>query len=174
MLISKKMNAAINEQIGHEFTASLQYIAISSFFTIESLPALAGRFAQQAREEHDHALRFVKFVLDAGGRVEIPALPAPKASFKNVEEAIQLSLNWENTVTRQINSLVALAIKESDYLTQNFLSWFTIEQLEEVSSMETLLKLVQRAGEGGLLYVENYLAGQLKQTEAEAASAGKA
>ena len=45
---------------------------------------------------------------------------------------------------------------------------------QQMSSMETLLKLVQRAGEGGLLYVENYLAGQLKQGAAEAAVASKA
>jgi hypothetical protein len=30
--------------------------------------------------------------------------------------------------------------------------------VEEVSSMETLLRMVQRAGESGLLFVESYLA----------------
>lgn len=157
MLISKKMNAALNEQIGNEFGASLQYIAIASYFTSESLPVFASHFFKQSEEERAHALRIVKYVLDAGGQVEIPAMAAPRGTFKNVEEAIQLSLNWENTVTQQINGLVALAMAESDYITQNILAWFTTEQLEEVSSMETLLKMVQRAGESGLLYVENYL-----------------
>jgi ferritin len=40
----------------------------------------------------------------------------------------------------------------------DFLEWFAREQLEEVSSMETLLKMIQRAGEPGLLQVENALA----------------
>jgi ferritin len=157
MQISKKMNAAINQQIGNEFGASLQYVAIASYFDGDGLPILAGRFFQQADEERMHAMKFVRFVLDAGGHVEIPAVSAPKSVFKSVEDAVHLSLDWENTVTRQINELVALAIKESDYITQNFLAWFTTEQLEEVSSMDILLRMVQRAGPNNLLFVENYL-----------------
>jgi ferritin len=38
-----------------------------------------------------------------------------------------------------------------------FLQWFVTEQLEEVSSMTQLLQTVQRAGEDGLLLVEDYL-----------------
>ena len=40
MLISSKMNAAINQQIGNEFGASLQYVAIASHFAGEGLTAL--------------------------------------------------------------------------------------------------------------------------------------
>jgi ferritin len=151
------MNAAINEQIGNEFAASLQYVAIASHFAGEGLAELAGRFYQQAAEERDHAMRFVKYLVDAGGHVAIPAIAAPKAAFASVEEAVALSLEWEKTVTRQINGLVALAIAESDYIAQNFLGWFVSEQLEEVSTMDNLLKVVQRAGPNNLLYVENYI-----------------
>ena len=48
--------------------------------------------------------------------------------------------------------------KNNNYITMQFLQWFVKEQLEEVSSMEDLLKIIQRAGEGGLLHVEEYLA----------------
>ena len=50
-----------------------------------------------------------------------------------------------------------MARPENDDITINFLQWFLSEQLEEVSSMDTLLKIVQRAG-GNLLSVEEYLA----------------
>lgn len=157
MLISKNMNAALNQQVGHEMGASLQYVAIASHFATQALNILAEHFFKQADEERDHAMRLVKYILEAGGNLEIPAVPAPKAAFKSAEEAVQLSLEWEETVTNQINALVALAIKETDYLTQNILQWFVKEQLEEVSSMDNLLKLVQRAGEKNLLLVEHHL-----------------
>ena len=160
MLISQDMNTAINEQIGREFGASLQYVAIASHFASESLPQLAAHFYRQADEERMHAMRFVKYVVDAGGRISIPAIVAPQSSFKTAEEAVQLSLNWEVEVTKQINHLVDLSMNENDHITRNFLQWFVTEQLEEVSSMETLLRTVQRAGEGGLLFVEEYLARQ--------------
>jgi ferritin len=61
-------------------------------------------------------------------------------------------------VTNQIHKLVDLAKKEVNYTTDNFLQWFVKEQLEEVSSMDNLLKVIRRAGQDGLLRVEEYLA----------------
>jgi ferritin len=158
MLISKKINDAINQQIGNEFGASLQYVAIATHFDREALPVLAGHFYQQADEERAHAMKFVKFLVDAGGQPVIPTIPAPQVKFASAEEAVRLSLDWELEVTKQINQLVAIAKKESDYTTDNFLQWFVSEQLEEVSSMDALLKVIQRAGEKGLLRVEEHLA----------------
>ena len=158
MLFSEKMNTAINQQIGHEFGASLQYVSIASYFDHEGLPELAAHFYQQADEERAHAMRFVHFVADAGGDVAIPAIPAPKHSFASAEEAVQQSLDWETTVTQQINNLVDLALKENDHITKNFLNWFVTEQLEEISTVNTLLSIVKRAGKDGLLFVETYVA----------------
>ncbi len=162
MLFSETMNAKLNEQIGHEFGASMEYVSIAAYFDGQSLPLLAKHFYRQAEEEREHAMRILHFVLEAGGRVALPAIPAPTAEFGSAQEALEASLKWEMTVTGQINALVALAKKESDYLSENFLQWFVAEQLEEVSSMETLLSVIRRAGEGGLLFVEEYLARQAK------------
>ena len=60
-------------------------------------------------------------------------------------------------MTQQINGLVELARKENDYITINFLQWFLTEQLEEVSSMDNLLKILERAG-NDLLQADEYLA----------------
>lgn len=172
MLISDKMAAAINTQIGNEFGACLQYVSIGAHFGTENLPELSKHFHMQAMEEKDHALRLVNYVVDAGARVVIPAIPAPKSGFKSAEECVQLSLDWEVTVTKQINALVDLSIKENDHITRNFLQWFVNEQLEEVSSMETLLSIVRRAGESGLLFVEEYLARRGIGPTASAAGTG--
>jgi ferritin len=158
MLISKNMNGAINRQICYEFSAMLQYVAIASYFVGDSLHELAAHFYRQAEEERNHAMRFIKYLLDAGGQVEINDVPAPQNRFTSAEEAVKLSLEQEKKVTEQINALVEVAMKEKDYITQNALTWFVNEQLEEVSSMENLLKIVQLAGVKNLLYVEDYLA----------------
>ena len=168
MLISKEMNGALNEQIGHEFAAMLQYVAIATYFDGEGLPRLAQHFYRQAEEEKTHAMRFVHYVVEAGGEVGIPAIPAVKSGFRSAEEAVKLSLERELTVTQQINALTDRAIKENDHATRNMLQWFVTEQVEEVSSMETLLRLVKRAGESGLLFVESYL--MTGQPAAEAGS----
>jgi bacterioferritin B len=158
MIISAQMKAALNEQIGNEFSASLQYVAIAAYFACESLPELASHFYLQAEEERVHAMRVVRFMVDAGGEIHIPAIPEARSSFGTAEEAVQKALDGEIAVTRQITALVDQAIRETDHITHNALQWFVTEQLQELSSMETLLRIVQRAGEQGLLHVEEYLA----------------
>ena len=55
MLTSQKVIDAINEQIGYEFSASLQYYAIAAHFAAEALPQLSQHFFSQAEEEKGHA-----------------------------------------------------------------------------------------------------------------------
>ncbi len=172
MQISRAMNTAINEQIGNELAACNQYVAIAVYFDLEGLPALAQHFYKQAAEERAHAMRFVKYLVDSDGDLRIPAIPAPKPTFKSAEECVKLSLDWEQKVTKQINGLMDRAIKEGDHLSKNALEWFIAEQREEVSSMDTLLRMVRRAGEPGLFFVENFLlqgglAGEEGEGEAE-------
>ena len=116
MLTSQKVIDAVNEQIGYEFSASLQYYAIGAHFAAEALPQLSQHFFRQAEEEKGHALRFIKYVVDAGGRVVIPAIGAPESRFKVPRDAVKLSLDQEIHVTNQINGLVELARKENDYI----------------------------------------------------------
>ncbi len=158
MLISEKLNAAINTQIGREFGASNQYLAIAAYFDRETLPELAKFFYRQSDEERMHALKFAHYVVDTAGKVAIPAVEAPQTNIGSALAAAELSLKWELEVTRQINALMDQATKESDFLAQDFLRWFVNEQLEEVTSMEDLVSVIKRAGEGGLLLVEDYLA----------------
>lgn len=161
MLISEKINLAFNEQIGHELSNSHQYIAIAAYFEREALFGLAKIYFKQAEEEREHAMKFVKFVLDAGGKVFIPAVPAARAEFGSAVEAAQLALDSELNTTRQIYDLVALALEEKNYIAHNFLQWFVSEQLEEVSSAETRLTVIRRAGPT-VLMVEAYLAHDAK------------
>ena len=158
MLASKALGAAMNQQVGNEMGASMQYIAIATHFDAETLPELARFFYRQADEERDHAMRFVRFLVDVDVTVEIPEIPAPKSDFVSAEEAVALSLEWEKTVTQQIYDLVTIAQGDTNHIAVRFLDWFVNEQLEEVSTMGALLSLVHRAGESGLLHVEEYLA----------------
>jgi ferritin len=158
MLIKQPVIDAINQQIGMEFQASIQYEAISAHFAWQALPVLSAHFAKQAEEEREHAHRFMKFVIDAGGRVIIPEIHRPAHDFPFAKDAVRQALEHEYKVTYAINDLMKLAVADQDYITQNMLQWFIKEQLEEVSSMDELLKIVERAGETGLLMVEQYLA----------------
>ncbi len=157
-LISTKVAAAINQQIGLEFFAALQYEAIAAWFKLEGLPRLSAHFAAQASEERDHAHRFIKFLMDTGTPLSLPGVPAPKCDFKSAEAAARLALEHELKVTDSIKKLFDLAEKEGDRFTTSSLQWFIQEQLEEVSSADELVQMLSRAGGEGLLIVEHFLA----------------
>lgn len=157
MLASQKVIDAFNQQIGNEFGAANQYLAIASYFASENLENLSQFFFRQADEERAHGMKFLRFILDVGGRVAIPQIATPKCSFDSAAAAVTASLDWEKEVTSQIYGLVDLCQKERNHIALRFLDWFVDEQLEEVSLMDNLLGIVERAGEDNLLYVEDYI-----------------
>jgi bacterioferritin B len=169
MIANQEIINAINDQIGNEFGAMLQYYTIGAQFAAEGLSDLSAHFYEQAEEEKKHALRIIQFVIDTGARVNILAVPVPRADFKAAEDAIKLSLEQEARVTTHTNALLSMARaahfindfktpSESDRTTDNFLQWLVEKQSEEVALLEQLLRAVQRTGEGDLVRVKEHLA----------------
>jgi bacterioferritin B len=157
MLISENLAKAISAQVGREFGASFQYLQIAAYFDSQALDQTAKLFFAQADEEQEHAMKLFHYVLEAGGDVKVPAVAAPKTEFSSAEEAVALALTWEKEVTRQINDLMEIALKENDYLARQFLDWFVNEQLEEVTKMDKLLRVVRGVGERNIYMLEAYI-----------------
>jgi bacterioferritin B len=146
---------ALNGQIAYEFGASQQYVAIAVHYDAETLPRLAAFFYRQAVEERNHAMMMVQYLLDAGLAVDIPGVEAPRNTFADTVEPVVLALEQERRVTGQINGLAKLAREAGDYQSEQFMQWFIKEQLEEVSSMSSLLRVVERARDNPLLAEEH-------------------
>jgi ferritin len=146
----------LNEQIGYEFGASQQYIAVAVYYDSQSLPQLAAHFYRQAVEERNHAMIMVQYLLDSDADVVTPGVAAPQTDFSDVVAPVALALAQEKRVTQQIVELVKLARDEGELVGEQFLHWFLQEQREEVASMTELLAIVER-GRDNLLTVEEHL-----------------
>ncbi len=169
MIIKQPVVDLMNAQLTSEFSASAQYIAIAIYFDEEGLPELALFFYTQSEEERMHAMKFVHFMLEAGAKPIIPAIPDLKNEFGSATEAVQYALTQEMKVTDEINRLVTTAVSESDHASNQFLQWFVTEQVEEVDSMTTLLQTIKHAN-GNMLWVEDFV----RRTPQHAADAGAA
>ena len=156
----------LNNQIGHEFAAHQQYVAIAVHYEAETLPRLAAFFYAQALEERNHALMMVRFLLDQDLDPQIPGTDAPQSSFADVVAPVALALEQERRVTQQINALAGLAREHQDYTSEQFMQWFIKEQIEEIATMSDLLRVVERARENPLL-AEEYLAREQLGDEGE-------
>ncbi|WP_344425251.1 ferritin [Pseudonocardia ailaonensis] len=158
-----KFLALLRDQIRSEFTASQQYTAVAVWLDDEDLPQLAAHFYAQALEERNHAMSMVQYLLDSDSRVQIPGTDAVVNDFSSVEDVVQLALKQEKAVTEQITALARTARDEGDYLGEQFMQWFLKEQVEEVSSMSTLLTVVRRAGDN-LFHIEDFVSRELSKT----------
>ncbi|HZH23462.1 MAG TPA: ferritin [Solirubrobacteraceae bacterium] len=148
--------AKLNEQIGHEYAAHQQYVAIAVHYDAETLPQLAHFFYRQALEERDHAMMMVQYLVDADARAIVPGVAAPQVDFSDIVAPVALALAQEKRVSEQINALAALARQENDYSSEQFMQWFIKEQIEEVATMSDLLRVVERSQDHAM-DIEDYL-----------------
>ena len=157
MLISQKLQDAINQQIGNEFGASLEYLQIASYFESEDMLKLSEIFFDQSDEERMHMLKLVKFVNERGGHAQVSQLDAPPVSFGSFKEMFQSLFDHEVMVSQKINDLVDITLQEKDYATHNFLQWYVAEQIEEEALARTILDKINLIGDdkGGLYLFDN-------------------
>jgi bacterioferritin B len=167
----------LREQVQHEFAASQQYVGLAVWFDARDLPRLAAHFYRQAVEERNHAMMLVQYMLDRDIGVQIPGIPEVLNEFSKPVELIALSLQQEQKVTQQIEALFKAARGEDDFLSEQSMLWFLKEQVEEVSSMSTLLAVAERAGDD-VWQIEDFLAresvGDAGQDPSAPAAAGGA
>ncbi|WP_369372239.1 ferritin [Promicromonospora sp. Populi] len=163
----------LGEQVGHELAAHLQYVAIAVWFDSHDLPQLAAHFYRQALEERNHGMMIVQYHLDRSLPVKIPGTPEVRNDFANVLEPLQLALDQEQQVTRQIEAIFRAAREEGDALGEQFLMWFLEEQVEEVAAATTLVTVATRAGDN-LFDLENYVARETIGDAGQSAAAPKA
>ena len=148
---------ALNVQIGREFGASQQYLAVAVWYEDQTFPQLAGLFYAQAVEERDHALMMTKYLLDSGERPTVPGTNEPRGDFADVVEPVRVALEQERKVTDQISELAGIAREEGDYVSEQFMQWFLKEQVEEIDLFSSLLDVAERSRERPM-EIEEYIA----------------
>jgi ferritin len=158
-MMGNRVEAALNEQIVHEFYASQYYLAMSAYFERTGYPGFAHWMRMQADEEREHALRIFDFVNDRDGRVALGQIDAPPSEFGSPLEVFQAALAHERKVTTLIGELYRLAVEEADYPTQVMLQWFVNEQVQEEKVASDIADRLRLAGEdkSALLLLETEL-----------------
>lgn len=146
-MISKAMEKAINEQINRELFSEYLYISMQAWFAGENLDGFATWMDAQGKEERFHAMKFYNYLLDRGGRVELLAIDKPETKFKNPLTVFKKALDHERFVTKSINDLMDLAIKEKDHATKSFLQWFVDEQVEEEAAADKIVGKLSMIGD---------------------------
>ncbi len=161
MRISKKMEAALNEQINAELYSSYLYYAMAAYLEAENFRGMANWMKVQAQEELVHVTKFFEYVNERGGRVVLDAIAKPPSEWDSPADAFAQAYAHEQMISDRINRLVAIAEEEKDRATLAFLQWFVTEQVEEESSAKTVAdQLAMLAGASHTLFMMDRELGQ--------------
>jgi ferritin len=155
-MISKKMQEMLNEQYHKEIYSAHLYLSMCSYFLDRDLDGFANYFKVQAQEELMHAAKQFDYMHEIDGKISMKSIDAPPNEFDSIIDCFEQTLAHEREVTKSIYSLVKQALDEGDFASHTFLQWFVTEQVEEESSVKTLLKKLEMIGDNSsALYLLN-------------------
>lgn len=151
-MISKKIEALLNQQVELEASSSQYYLAMASWAEVKGYNGVSKFLYKHADEERLHMLKLIMFINERGGHGTVPALKAPPSSFKGIQEIFEQILKHEIHVSNEINKVVEKCLGEKDYTTHNFLQWYVSEQIEEEALARNILDKLNLIGndKGGM------------------------
>lgn len=151
-MVSKKVEAALNDQIQLEADSSQFYLAMASWAENQGLNGTSVFLYRHSDEERQHMLKLIRYVNERGGTAIIPAVAMPDQSYDGLTQLFENLLNHEIKVTKEINKVVGICLEEKDYTTHNFMQWYVSEQIEEEATARGIMDKLKLIGndKGGL------------------------
>lgn len=161
-MLSDAMQTALNRQINEEFFSAYVYLAMASEADQLGLPGTTNWFKMQYKEELGHAERFINFIMERNGKVELDEIKKPETSDATALSLFESALSHEKHISKCIFALKDLARTESDHATDVFLEWFVTEQVEEEASIQEIVDQLKLVNENpnGLFLIDRELAGR--------------
>jgi len=143
-MLDSKMEAALNQQVNAELWSSYLYLSMSYDMDNKGYEGMASWFALQAKEEFEHAARFMKFIGEMDGKVALQSIEEVRQEWNSPKDAFGDTLIHEKVVTEKIHKLMDMAVELKDYATQNLLTGFINEQVEEEGTARKILEKLKR------------------------------
>jgi len=143
-MISKTMENAINEQINKELYSSYLYLSMAAYFESINLGGFAKWMYVQEGEEREHGMKFYHHLIERGAHPQLKAIAGPETEWVSPMACMEAVYEHEQGITKSINALYELAMKEKDYPVQIMLQWFISEQVEEEKNALDIIESLKR------------------------------
>lgn len=160
-MISDKLEKALNEQIVAEMWSSNLYMSMSLYLKRQGFDGCANWLKAQSAEELQHAYDMADYIIKRGGVARIDKIDVVPQQWSGVLEVFENVYTHECTVSKMIENLVRIASEDNDMASQDFLWGYIREQVEEEATAQDIVEKVKKAGEAGLLFLDDKL-GQRK------------
>ncbi|CAI2357721.1 unnamed protein product [Caenorhabditis sp. 36 PRJEB53466] len=146
-----EVEAAINQQINTELTASYVYLSMWAHFERDdvALANVAKFFKHQSEEERQHGTDLMEMQNLRGGRVILTDVQAPQTEWPSLLAAFEAALALERLNNERLLNLHAVATKHGDAQLTNFLEGkYLDEQVCSINEFARFINNIKRAGPG--------------------------
>jgi ferritin len=137
-MLNKKITDLLNSQINKEFYSSYLYLDMSNYYIEKNLSGFGNWFSIQSKEEHEHAMLIINYIMNNSEKVVFEEIAAPNKHYKDFKQPLEGSLEHEIFISTSINTIYAEAYALKDFRTMQFLDWFVKEQGEEEKNANDL------------------------------------
>lgn len=155
--MSENLVKAFNAQVNAEMWSSNLYLSMSVYFAQSGYAGMAKWMRVQSKEELEHAYAMIDFVIKRGGNIEIGQVNEVPTAWGSVLEVFEQVYKHECHVSKLIDDLLDVAIKENDKAAQNFINGFVNEQVEEEDSAQAIVDRIKMMNGHNLIYLDDKL-----------------
>jgi len=146
-MINEKVLNVLNSQINKEFYSAYLYLAMSAYFDELCLHGFSNWTKVQAREEVDHGMILLDYIIERGGKVHLDQINSPDRDFKNPLQVFDKILEHEKFVTESIHCVASMSDDECDLATRHFINWYISEQVEEEANAKDVIDKLKIFGD---------------------------
>lgn len=161
-MISKDLQKELIEQLNKGYHSAYLYLGMSAYCSKEGFNGAENWFLTQYQEEVAHGMKMFKYLEDQNVPIKLPAIKEVKVEYKSLLDVFRKSLSHEQYMTKNLNNLSDLAMKDKDHATHSLLQWYVTEQVEEESTVGEIIDHIKLVGENGygLYTIDKELAGR--------------
>ena len=157
---------AIQQHISIERHASITYLAMSIWCAERELAGFYQFFDGEAKSEQSHAVHFTQYLIARSQSNDLQTLDAPRQNWEDLASLMATAFQMEADTTSSIQSVYAMAERNSDTRTTVFLDPLIEAQIQSEDQFAYLLGRVKFANGDptALLVIDNELrAGQTQR-----------
>jgi ferritin len=147
--ISPNLLELLNYRIQKEEESSRLYGAMSYWLEKNGFFGGAKLWHKYSHEEHEHADKVRKFMLDLDYLPRTVALEMPDNQFLGIVDLLNQTYEHELDITRQCMELADAAMSERNYMVYGIAQWFVTEQVEELAKVQAHLDRIEAFGSEG-------------------------
>ena len=140
-LLDKKCIETLNYRIQQEEDSARLYEQCSLFLDNMGMKNLSALYKKYADEEMGHAKWSKSYLLDYRITPELRQLKDVDRSYSTVKEILDITLEHELEITRQVTELAELALQEGNHVLYALASKYCAEQQEEIGKATTNLDI---------------------------------